>query len=217
MFDPLPSDRPTIRRVIMRLVAFLVALGVDAGVVGLAVARQLMVEPVPEPRFVSLGPPCGHGARSRSVEPPWPDIHKLARSPVARPPAPPPPLPTRPPQPPGFVGDQPIRLSHGVEAATRIKAPAPELPPLARKAGLQGIVILEVIIDQNGTVTDSRVLRDIGLGCGEAARAAVLTWKFRPARLDGRPISIYQIVTVRFESREGATKTREGVRSTDRH
>lgn len=199
MFDQLGSGQMTVRTVSVRLAAFLAALGVDAGAVGLAVGRQLMVEPVPEPRFVFLCPPREPDVRRRPVEPPWPDIHRLARSPVPRPPAPPPPLPPRPPQPQRLFGDQPVHVSGRVEIATRIKAPMPQLPPLARKARLQGIVILEVIIDPSGTVIDSRVLRDIGLGCGEAARATVLAWKFRPARLDGQPISVYQTVTVRFE------------------
>jgi TonB family protein len=199
MFDPSGSDRMTVRRAGVKLVALLGALGVDTGVVGLAFARQLMVEPVPEPRFVILCPPREPGTRPVPAEPLWPDIRALIQRPVPPRPVPPTTLPVRLTRAPRQVGDQPMRVSDRMEAPALIKGSAPQMPRLGRKAGLQGIVVLEVIIDQNGTVTDSRVLRDLGLGCGEAARAAVLDWKFRPARLDGRPISVYQIVTIRFD------------------
>lgn len=199
MFNPLDSDWWTVRLATGKLVALLVALGVDIGVVGLAAAKQLLVEPVAQPLLVTCGPPCQYRNRSKPAEPPWPDIRNLTRSPIPWPPAPPPSLPPWRPQPPRPTGDQPLHASNWVDAPTLIKGSTPQIPRLARKVGLQGVVILEVIIDQNGNVTDSRVLRDLGMGCGDSARAAVQGWKFLPARLDGRPISVYQIVTVRFE------------------
>lgn len=59
-------------------------------------------------------------------------------------------------------------------------------------------MILEVVVDRDGRVAESRVLREPGLGTGESALTAVDGWRFRPATLDGRPVATYLTVTVRF-------------------
>jgi protein TonB len=61
------------------------------------------------------------------------------------------------------------------------------------------VVIIEVVVDREGRVADSRVLREPGFGTGEAALTAVDRWRFRPATLDGRPVAVFLTVTVRFQ------------------
>jgi protein TonB len=65
-----------------------------------------------------------------------------------------------------------------------------EYPLAARRAGLEGAVILLLTIDAAGRVTEARVRRGIGLGCDEAARDALLRSRFEPG-LDrsGRPVA----------------------------
>jgi len=58
-------------------------------------------------------------------------------------------------------------------------------------------VILDVIIDETGTVTSTRVLRSVAL-LDQAAIDAVRQWKFTPARLNGEVIPIVMTVTVSF-------------------
>jgi protein TonB len=84
-----------------------------------------------------------------------------------------------------------------------LKAPAliervePEYPPLAVRAQVQGVVILEAVVDQQGRVEDVRVLRSIPLLDG-AAIAAVRQWLYSPLLLNGKPERFVLTVTVSF-------------------
>lgn len=66
-----------------------------------------------------------------------------------------------------------------------------EVPPVyteeARFARVTGTVIVEAIIDQEGCVTNTRVLKGLPKGLSEAAVAAVRQWVFKPATLEGKP------------------------------
>ena len=75
----------------------------------------------------------------------------------------------------------------------------PTYTEIARRARIQGIVIVETIIDTRGQVTDVRVLKPLPMGLSEAAVDAVKQWRFKPATLDHRPVSVYFTLTVKFE------------------
>jgi protein TonB len=75
----------------------------------------------------------------------------------------------------------------------------PRYTELARRARIQGIVIVETIIDTSGRVTDARVLKSLPMGLSESAVEAVMQWRFEPATLDQRPVSVYFTLTVKFE------------------
>ena len=76
----------------------------------------------------------------------------------------------------------------------------PEYPEEARKARIQGRVILQVVIRKDGTVGDFKVLKEpaADLGFAEAAIAAVEQWRYRPATKDGKPVPVYFVVVVNF-------------------
>ena len=97
--------------------------------------------------------------------------------------------------------DPPIIVSPNVTAPIPLVRTVPEYPELARKVHKEGVVIVQAVIDRHGNVVGAEVLRDIGLGCGAAAAQAILGWKYRPALLDGRPVSVYLTVTFNFELR----------------
>ncbi len=80
---------------------------------------------------------------------------------------------------------------------TKVK---PEYPELARKARIQGKVILQAVIRKDGTVGDIKVLKEpaADLGFAEAAIAAVKQWRYRPAMQNGRPVDVYFTVVVNF-------------------
>ncbi len=61
---------------------------------------------------------------------------------------------------------------------------APDYPPGALA---DGVVLVEVIVERDGTVDAARVLRS-SAAFDRAATDAVLQWKFRPARRDGKPV-----------------------------
>jgi protein TonB len=74
----------------------------------------------------------------------------------------------------------------------------PDYPEAARRAHLEGTLILEAVITASGSVQEVRVLRTLSPLLDEAAVRAVRQWRYRPATLDGRAVSVYLTVTVRF-------------------
>jgi protein TonB len=103
-----------------------------------------------------------------------------------------------PPGPSPPAGDEPIYVGGDVEPPEALHAPPPRYPELARVAGRDGLVVLQAVIDRDGTVRDVRVLRGAPFGMTEAAVEAVRTWRFRPARRAGEPVAVYYQLTVRF-------------------
>jgi periplasmic protein TonB len=102
-----------------------------------------------------------------------------------------------PPAPPAPAPQPPQRLHQGIQAPRKVVDVAPRYPALARESHVEGIVILDVIIDDTGTVTSTRVLKSVAL-LDQAAIDAVRQWKFTPARLNGEAIPIVMTVTVAF-------------------
>jgi TonB family protein len=74
----------------------------------------------------------------------------------------------------------------------------PRYPALARRAGVQGAVVVRGIVRRDGTIDDVEVIKDLPYGLGESAREAVSRWRFRPATFRGEPIDVYYTVTVNF-------------------
>src|SRR6185295_4776652 len=74
----------------------------------------------------------------------------------------------------------------------------PQYTEEARKAGTNGTVILEAIIDQEGCVRNVRALQEVPNGMTEAGMAAVRQWVFSPAVLAGKPVKVYYVLTINF-------------------
>jgi TonB family protein len=66
--------------------------------------------------------------------------------------------------------------------------------------GLQGDVIVEVTIDEQGNVTETRVLQSLKQEIDEKVVATLKSWRFRPATVDGTAISSRQDVHFHFPS-----------------
>jgi periplasmic protein TonB len=100
-----------------------------------------------------------------------------------------------PPPPPEPIA--PIRLHSGMKAPVKIADVAPAYPVIARNAHIQGVVILEAVLDAQGGVESVRVLRSIPL-LDQAAVDAVRQWRFTPALLNGQAVPVVMTVTVNF-------------------
>jgi protein TonB len=105
------------------------------------------------------------------------------------------------PPPPPQQPAAPIRLYSGIRAPEKIVHVAPTYPALARASRVQGVVIIEAIIDGRGNVESARVLRSIAL-LDQAALDAVHLWKFTPTLLNGVAVPIIMTVTVNFKLSE---------------
>jgi TonB family protein len=76
--------------------------------------------------------------------------------------------------------------------------PDPKYSKEARKAGLEGTVVLWMIVGVDGKPIDIQVARSIGMGLDEQAIEAVRNWRFKPARKDGQAVPVTVNVELRF-------------------
>jgi TonB family protein len=86
-----------------------------------------------------------------------------------------------------------------VSKPEKIFGPPPVYTERARQEGIEGTVILETIIDEEGCVQGVRVLRGLDPDLDEAAQRAVRRWVFRPAVFQGQPVKVYYSLTINFK------------------
>jgi protein TonB len=72
-------------------------------------------------------------------------------------------------------------------------------PEMARKAGIEGRVFLQFIVNEKGEVENPRVIRGIGGGCDEEALKAIKKAKFKPGLQRGRPVRVQYNLPVVFK------------------
>jgi protein TonB len=96
------------------------------------------------------------------------------------------------------LSDEPLRVGGDVKAPQLTNRVEPSYPEAARKARMEGVVILEAIITASGNVEDVKVLKSVNPLLDSAASRAVQQWRYRPATLNGRAVRVYLTVTVTF-------------------
>ena len=101
-----------------------------------------------------------------------------------------------PPPPPGLR--EPVRPGGDIRIPQKVRHVAPVYPPIAQSSRVEGTVILEAVIGENGRIRDLRVLRSIAL-LDRAAVDAVRQWQFTPTLLNGVPVPVVMTVTVTFQ------------------
>jgi TonB family protein len=100
----------------------------------------------------------------------------------------------------------PVEQSTGVYSAVppggtqpqEIDRVMPRYPAAARRASVQGSVVVRGIVRRDGSIDNVEIIQDLPHGLGEEARRAVSRWRFRPATFRGEPIDVYYTVTVNF-------------------
>jgi TonB family protein len=90
-----------------------------------------------------------------------------------------------------------VRVGGNIRPPTRTQFVEPAYPQTARTAGVQGVVILELVIGEDGAVSNARVLRSIPL-LDQAALDAVRQWRYEPTLLNGVPTRAIMTATVNF-------------------
>lgn len=105
---------------------------------------------------------------------------------------PPPPAPAKTKTP-----EHPLRISTGVSEANLIHKVQPVYPALAKSARVQGIVEFRAVIDKEGNIENLQLVRGHPL-LVNAAKQAVLQWKYRPTLLNGRPVEVITEIIVNF-------------------
>ena len=115
---------------------------------------------------------------------------------------------------PGAVGyisaDTPfrgVRELPVVEVPERVSYQAPRYTEVARRAGVQGVVLLRLEVNEEGRVAGVAVVKDLPMGLTNEAVRSARSWRYEPARLGDRPVGVSFDVAVRF-SIEGGSTTR---------
>jgi|GEM_PF-1889772 len=80
------------------------------------------------------------------------------------------------------------------------KTPPPVYPPMAIPSRITGSVVMDIVVDRDGSVSGYRILKPLPFGLNEAAINAVTSWKYKPARnAEGKPVVSVITVTVPFK------------------
>jgi protein TonB len=104
-----------------------------------------------------------------------------------------------PPAPPAQRDEQGVyRIGGSLRQPQRVGSPV--YPPEAKAAGIEGVVIAEIVVNGTGQVSEAKIIRSIPL-LDDAALAAVRTWQYEPTMLNGSPVPVRMTVTVNFTSR----------------
>ncbi|MEA2603388.1 MAG: hypothetical protein QOF89_4380 [Acidobacteriota bacterium] len=93
---------------------------------------------------------------------------------------------------------EPIHFSVGMTRPEILHQVQPRYSELARRAGVQGTVIVEAVIDEQGEVTRVRLLHGLPMNLDRAAVEAIQQWRFKPAMMGGHPVKVYYTLTVNF-------------------
>jgi protein TonB len=89
------------------------------------------------------------------------------------------------------------RVGGQIRPPIKIKDVTPVYPAIAQSARVQGDVVIEATIDEEGKVADARVVKSVPL-LDQAALDAVRQWQYQPSLLNGVPTAVVTTVTVRF-------------------
>jgi protein TonB len=101
----------------------------------------------------------------------------------------------------GGIGGGPYRPGSGITPPTLVHEARPDYTEEARRRGIRGDVVMEIVVRKNGTVGEVRVLQGLGYGLDDRAVAAVRQWTFNPATRHGTPVDVMVEVAMEFKLR----------------
>jgi protein TonB len=96
------------------------------------------------------------------------------------------------------MGGGSFQIGGGVSAPVAIYSPDPPYTEQAREAKYQGDVVLEIVVQPDGSVSAVQVVKPAGLGLDQSAVKTVRTWKFKPGLRNGAPVPVRMLVDVTF-------------------
>lgn len=87
----------------------------------------------------------------------------------------------------------------GIAPPVALAKPEPRYTEEARRARIQGVVILSCVIDEQGIPRNLTVVKGLSLGLTESAlETAKNGWRFKPATKDGKPVPVHFLITINF-------------------
>ena len=101
----------------------------------------------------------------------------------------------------GGTGGGPYRPGSGITPPTVLREVKPDYTEEGRRRGIEGDVVLEIVVRRDGAVGNVRVLQGLGGGLDQRAVDAVRQWRFSPAVRQGTPVDVIVEVAVEFKLR----------------
>lgn len=101
----------------------------------------------------------------------------------------------------GGTGGGVYQPGAGISPPTLVREVRPIYTDEARRQGIEGDVILEIVVRSDGSVGSIRVRRSLGGGLDQRAIDAVRQWRFNPAKRNGAPVDVAVEVSVEFKLR----------------
>jgi len=95
------------------------------------------------------------------------------------------------------IAPQRVRLSQGVTEGNLLNKVTPLYPDIAKRARIQGTVVLQAVISKQGTIENLRVMSGHPM-LTQSALDAVRQWRYRPYLLNGEPVEVETQITVNF-------------------
>ncbi len=98
------------------------------------------------------------------------------------------------------VQDTKIRFVEYDVPPAPVEPIVPSYPETAAEAGIEGIVIVQAFVDENGDVTQMKVLKGVpNTGLDESAMKAIQSTKFTPALQKESPVGVWISIPIRFK------------------
>jgi TonB family protein len=101
----------------------------------------------------------------------------------------------------GGTGGGPYRPGTGITPPGLLREVKPEYSEEARRRGVEGDVVVEIVVRADGGVGSVRLLQGLGSGLDQRAMDAVRQWRFSPAKRYGVPVDVVVEVAVEFKLR----------------
>jgi TonB family protein len=102
-------------------------------------------------------------------------------------------------QSPGSPDTKPRRIGGGVMPPKLLRSKEPEFNDAARGLKYSGVVLINLWLHPDGTVSNLSLVRPIGLGLDERALAAVQKYNFSPATMNDKPVLVELNIEVNFQ------------------
>jgi len=148
------------------------------------VAKKMVPRPAPQPVAVREAPPAPNAPTGITApQPPAPPVAAPV-APTPAPPAPPPPA---------------SRIELPTSDADYLQNPKPAYPPMSKRLGEQGKVVVRVFIGPDGLPQQAEVRQSSGYErLDQAARATAMKWRYVPGKRGGVPEAMWVNVPINF-------------------
>jgi TonB family protein len=98
---------------------------------------------------------------------------------------------------PDLKPEGPVKVGGNVKEPRLVSRVMPEYPLVAKQSGIQGDVVVKTTIDVKGNVANVQVVSGPAMLRGPAL-AALRRWRYEPSTLNGQPIEVQMLVTIKF-------------------